>query len=196
MKRKDKRFSQIFRFFLKQRGKVILLVFAILGLLTIWVSYTNNPDTTDLYWWAYWVDPIIGFGTFLIALAIGWFEFLDEWEDNIPKRFDVIFYLNNRNVIECRNAFLTSEADLRQLGQQIGKQMARCELPFEPYNIITTINGKRDDEHGGSYMHYTIKFQLRKLPEISKVKSKDNIKWVKRFEHEDLLWEISNIMMP
>jgi hypothetical protein len=52
----------------------------------MFVDFTNdkpldslNPTSLeDLNWWAKWADPIVGMGTFLLALVIGWIQFLED----------------------------------------------------------------------------------------------------------------------
>ena len=161
-----------------------LIVFAAIG---IFVSFTNEAasDTVqstlweDLTWWAKWLDPILGTAVFLLAMIIGWTQLRDDWEESLEKRLTVIFKFQEREVLLCKKARLTAEGDIRNLGQQIGGQMARVRfLDFKANDIESKRLGVEENEFQKNqfFVHFQVEFELTKLPANSKLETA-NLIW-------------------
>lgn len=79
------------------------------------------------------IEHVVTFATFLTALYIGYIETERDWLASLPKKVDVEFLHDGDVVMECRDAYLAGEADVRAWAQQIGRQMAFGEdLKFLP----------------------------------------------------------------
>lgn len=161
-----------------------LIVFIAIG---IFVGFTNTkPVNTakptfweDLTWWSKWLDPILGTAVFLLTVIIGWTQLRDDWEAGLEKRLTVIFKYQGRDVLLCKKAYLTAEGDIRNLGQQIGGQMAKVRfLDFKANDIESKRLGveKNEFQKGQFFMHYQVVFELTALPNNGK------------FENANLIW--------
>jgi hypothetical protein len=148
-----------------------LLFIALALLLCCWVARTNGgafqpADLTS--WWSAWLDPLIGMGTFCVAVFVWLGERRQDWEEQLPRRLTVRFVLLQDGkppqlVMLCREADLTSAADIRQWGQQIGKQMNQNEnLGLEIYFDLFAAK----PQHAGHLWHkpYFLQLYLSELP--------------------------------
>ena len=119
--------------------------------------------------WAAWVDPLIGMATLGVASLVWFGELYQDWRAQLPCRLTVRFFFpegrDQREVMRCERAHLSSPADMRQLGQQIGGQMAdERNLAFDAPAIKTRGGGIERDKDGAPYRHYEIAFRLNRLP--------------------------------
>lgn len=153
------------RFIWKGQKKRIALVLVLLGLVLIMVAMSQGAEK-NLNWWSKWLDPFFGVGTLLVALLVWATELRQDWTDNLPKRLTVKFNYGNRTILECREAYLASEGDIRTWGQQIGKQMTNVQfLHFEPFIEEKEIEIQKDKkEH---YRLYEVTFYLTDYPQLS-----------------------------
>ena len=169
-------FRPILFAFHSNRGRFIaLLIIALLALSLVLL-------TDESHWWNELLDPVIGLGTFFFAIAVWYGELLQDWEQKLPKRLTVRFMRDDRLCMICKNAVLVSEADIRQWGQQIGKQMnENSNLSFETFFEIE--NGKPQKKNLEYYKPYYLSYFLSELP--------DNISDIKeRFQNREYLhWE-------
>lgn len=178
------------------RSRYLHLAFIIF--IGVWavVYFTNKPTAHDLTsnlnelgWWAEWFDPLIGMGIFITTIWIGYIELRQDWEESLEKRLTVVFKYKERKILTCEKAYLTSEADIRALGQQIGAQMAHVWLDFEANTIkIQKEEILLNPTTNQYYAHYTVEYRLRRLPIIDKRTKPEDIKHIQRFEKENLLW--------
>ena len=160
--------------FILQKRRVLIYGFLVFVVMWIFVDFTNDKpidlnhptNFEDLNWWAKWADPIVGMGTFLLALLIGLLQFRDDWEESLEKRLTVIFKYQDREVMVCKKAHLTAEGDIRQLGQQIGGQMSNSRLKFKANSIVSQRLGVAPNEFqkGKFILHYQVEFELTELP--------------------------------
>jgi hypothetical protein len=181
-----KLFSQV-EFIFNKRQFILYGLFLIVFIaMWLFVDYTNDApldiakptQLEDLNWWAKWADPIVGMGTFLLALLIGALQLRDDWEESLPSRLTVIFKHNGRQVMLCKKAHLTAEGDIRQLGQQIGGQMAETRnLKFKANDIESKRLGVDSNEfqNGRFFVHFQVEFELTSLPDKEKFKTHDLI---------------------
>ena len=88
------------------------------------------------------IEPVITIGTFVIAAILGIQNVRKTWIDKLPKKLTVHFKYEDKNVDEkinkfvytCHKAYLSGESDIRQMAQQIGRQMNNnVNLDFYPY---------------------------------------------------------------
>ena len=170
------------KFILKKRHFILwgLLLFVVLA---IFVGFTNQEVAEgetpnffqELSWWADWIDPIIGLGIFIVTLLIGAIQLIEDWEDNLEKRLTVFFIYGENPVMICENAFLSSESDVRALGQQIGSQMAGTrDLKFRPFNIRYSAPKAQKGEYGGFFLFYQVKFYLNDIKNITQLEQQFN----------------------
>jgi len=144
---------------LKIKWWLIPIIGGIATLLLYKAYYTHYE-----LWWHKMEMPVV-FGTFLFSLFIALRTFYEEWDRKLPKRLTVHFKLhdernseNGKYIMSCHDAYLASEADIRQWGQQIGRQMAN-ELDFEVF-----IDSTKPKRINGLYNHYSATFFLTKIP--------------------------------
>ena len=183
-----KKLRNYFNFVLsKRRFLIYLLGLAVFVAMWIFVDFTNDKpldpvhptSLEDLNWWAKWADPIVGMGTFLLALLIGALQLREDWEESLPKRLTVIFKLDGREVMVSKKAHLTAEGDIRNLGQQIGSQMNNnAHLKFKANDIESKRLGVELNEFqsGQYFVHYQVEFELTELPSYSKFQT-TNLIW-------------------
>lgn len=176
------------RFVQKKHGRKINYII-ILALLLVIMHVFNKNKTLDI--WSAYLDPIIGLGTFLLAILISIFDLSQEWELSLPKRLTVIFKYQGNPIIICENAYLASEADKRAWGQQIGGQMNAGNLAFYPY--IEEVDLEIQSYNGKKYKTYKIIFNLKDLP-VPNSKDEDSKKKIDttfrlRFAKECKLWK-------
>lgn len=171
--------------FIKRRFIIYgLILFIGIG---IFVGFTNIPAQIkdkptlweDLTWWSKWLDPLLGTAVFLLTLVIGWTQLRDDWEESLEKRLTVIFKYNDREILVCKKAYLTAEGDIRNLGQQIGGQMAKVRfLDFKANDIESKRLGveKNEFQEGQFLVHFQVEFELIQLPKNG------------YFDNENLIW--------
>jgi len=168
-------FSKIQFLFTKRQLILYFLFVIVFAMMWGFVDFTNDKpldalkptSLEDLNWWAKWADPILGMGTFLLALLIGLLQLREEWEESLAKRVTVIFKYEGREVLLCKKAHLTAEGDIRNLGQQIGGQMAKVRfLDFKANDIESKRLGVFKNEFSKKkyFVHYQVEFELTTLP--------------------------------
>lgn len=170
----------------------ILLAFIIMGLIFRYIGNsqlpTNSPKPEGLDWWTKCLDPLIGLGTFLIALAVWFLEVNRERKNDMPNKLTVFFKYGTRTAMTCEKAYLASEGDIRAWGQQIGKQMAEnIFLDFLPY-IEQPPAETEFDESGKPFLHYQVTFFLNKLPQNQRHPTKEQQVFEERIKMESLTW--------
>jgi hypothetical protein len=112
-------------------------------------------------WWS-WLEPLMSLFTLIFAFFIWLGQLRRAWEEYLPNRLTVHFYCNEREVMRCEKAFLANESDIRALGQQIGRQMAKNEeLRFIAPQVEISPPETNEQE---LYIHYTAHFYLSELP--------------------------------
>jgi hypothetical protein len=157
-----KKIKHIFRFAFKEHKTIIFVsigIFSIVAVVLLSVRTSFNLHGLAV------CNSTVGFGTFLVAIAIWFGELNQGWENSLPKRLTVEFLYKGQRLMLCEEAYLAGESDIRAWGQQIGAQMSRVRnlkfLPFikqEPGRIKETRDGQ-------AYKLYEVKFTLTELPE-------------------------------
>lgn len=114
-------------------------------------------------WWTNWLDPGITITTLIAAVALSIWSAIKAWEDNLEKRLDVHCTYNGRYVASCWEASLAHEGDIRQWGQQIGRQM------FGGTNLKFTVTPtfyppENRGDNAGIRRVYTIEIELTDDP--------------------------------
>ena len=91
--------------------------------------------------------------------------------------------------MHCENAYLSGEADIRPLGQQIGGQMAASELDGAPEKLafkaaaVKSSVGELQCVEGKIYLPYTVCFELLKLPpKLQKLETGKHYEWNHSFD--------------
>jgi hypothetical protein len=152
---------------------LLLLGFGILKwdvlLLPIYFQNTTTMSSATPSNWADWwmrVQSFLGMGTLIVALFVWYSRIRDDWENHLPKRMSVFFFHIGKPVIICRYVWLSSADDLRAWGQQVATQAAYNDRNLEfspeiktgdPSLIVMT-------KDYTICKHYTICFQLKKIP--------------------------------
>jgi hypothetical protein len=103
----------------------------------------------------------------------------------------VIFKFEDRDILICKKAYLSDEADIRNLGQQIGGQMARVRfLDFKANHIKSDRIKVMENEFNLNdfFVHYEIVFQLTDLPNPKNPSKNEYIPLIKKFNTHNLIW--------
>jgi hypothetical protein len=153
---KWKQRKQFWRFALKETRARILLAAA--GTAAVLLLFQRLGLSWDL------TEPVVTFLTLFVALAVGYQQMREEWEeDHLPKRLTALFYFNGKEVMRCENARLAGEADIRALTQQIGLQMNKLKenLKFAAPDVEVS---PPVVSQNGDYVHYVAKVHLFELP--------------------------------
>ncbi len=154
------------KFICKQRWQSIAFLVVILIFVGIdWYSkWTLIPHIKVI--WDREIDPIVGIATLIVALSVWFNETRSSWKSDLPKKLTVIFIHEGNEVMRCNYAHLDHEADIRNLGQQIGRQMNKdATLKFYAPNIKRDKGEVCIGKQGEVFMHYTARFTLTELPE-------------------------------
>lgn len=111
----------------KHAPQVLLIIIGAILLMVYALFLDGHPNLT-------WLDPVIGFATFIVALMI-WFNGLRrEYLESLQKRITVYFQYQGRNVFVCEHAILFNESDARAWSFQIGQQMSGSQkLKIDPF---------------------------------------------------------------
>jgi len=140
-----------------------LLILALAGAVRGWHGIDAIGDV-----WADKFDPLISLATLLVAVLVWWGEARQDWIASLPCKLTAVFVHNQRTLMICELADLASEADIRAMGQQLGRTMnggqdLKLALPaFRKSGGMPEVG-----ENGEIYRHYTIRFQLLEAPAIA-----------------------------
>ena len=150
-------------FILEQRKSVLWgLVFLVV--LAIISFFCFGRDETNKLWNDY-LNTLFCFATLMVALAVWFGEAHEDWKAALPCKLTAIFIYETKEVIRCNHADLSSEGDMRALGQSIGSQMCNgSQLSIKMPEIQRTSGELETDSDGNVFHHYTILFTLRELP--------------------------------
>jgi len=129
------------------------VVSAIVGLLILWRLRVT---------WQDWVEPLVTMLTLGVAAFVWFSQKREEWEEYLPNRLTVRFYHEDKEVMRCEKAHLTTESDIRALSQQIGAQMT--EDPHLKFVIPAVEVSPPELDRHGRYLHYAASFILTELP--------------------------------
>ncbi len=181
--------------FAKERRLLQLLLNTIVVLIVM-AAILVQPNLGDF--WDKSVGTISSIATFFIAIFL-WFNDLSrDWKDSLEKRLSVDYcFINAKGEVQvamrCVGAYLSGEADIRQWGQQIGKQMNNNELlSFNPLPFQMSLTPLFDEREGHFYKPYYLVIMLDtdtgRLPKISQ-KLMPSIK-----DNKMLIWTRQNGM--
>lgn len=143
----------------RRTGKLNIKVLILAGLVAFSFSifFQNH--------WG-WLEPLTGIATLLVAIGVWWGEVKQDMENALPKRLNVRFLFEGKEIMRCDQAYLAGESDIRAWGQQIGRQLVGGILDFAP-DILQT-PGIVTDENvtpgGGPIKLYEVTFKLTKNP--------------------------------
>jgi hypothetical protein len=155
------------RYILKDRKFYICLIILLAALGGLDYLLSGKPLTDSASIWHRFVEPFVGLGTLFTAVAVWWGEISQDWLESLPKRLTVEFRYMGSLRMRCEHARLSSEADIRQLGQQIGLQMAseKQRLDFKVAEINYSAGEVQNGKDGKDYLSFTVIFDLTALPE-------------------------------
>jgi len=154
----------------ERRGSFKVFIFLILLIPLVLIIAWNELNTFTKTWNDY-ISPLIGVVTLFVAILVWVAELMEEWRNDLPKKLTVIFRYDGKEVMRCNHAELFSEADIRPLGQQIGRQMAgggKIDLDFAAPSVKQTKKEVSSDNETGFFMDYEVVFELTNLPELLK----------------------------
>ena len=146
-----KSFEQLKFGFRTQRTKILSM-----AVLLCVAFFIIKPEGK---WWEAMTE-IVSLATLGVALLVWIAEFGENWEQNLPKRLDVIYLHKGKPAFVCENATILSESDLRAMAQQMGAQIIG-ERFLQLYPKISegriTISYMVDRY----YKHYIVKIYLK-----------------------------------
>ena len=130
-----------------------LIIFFIIGCLQ-----SKSPNEM----WQSWIDPFLALSTIFIAAFIWWNEKRQDWENALPKKLDAYFKYQNKTVYQVKNAPLAGDDDIRQWGQQIGRQMNDDKnLSFNGFKVEGP--NRERDKAGKNIMRYALTIWLQQI---------------------------------
>lgn len=146
--------------------QAIILISLFLALI-VYAKFLGGYSMLD------WFDPIIGFATFLVAIAVWLNGIWKDYIDGLQKRLTIFFQFNGRNVLACYDALLFNLADARAWSQQIGAQMCggNRELKFEPFYLLEETGVRTLTKSKRKVRTYCITIFLTSLPEFGDSKT-------------------------
>jgi hypothetical protein len=113
--------------------------------------------------WQSWMEPFLAFSTITIAIFIWYNEKKQDWESALPKKLDVYFQHQDKVIYQVRNAPLAGDDDIRQWGQQIGRQMNKGDLLFNGFKVEGP--NRETYKAGKDVMRYTLTVWLQNIEE-------------------------------
>lgn len=127
---------EVLQYAWRARRNPLQLVFVLI--LAAGVLWQMNPQaySTLTESWGDRVEPFIGITTLVVAGMVWWGELAEDWLASLPKRLHAVFLFDDEEIMRCNYAKLSSESDIRQLGQQIGSQ------------LLTSMSTQHIDEDG------------------------------------------------
>jgi hypothetical protein len=164
MQEKQNNSRNLLSFAIRTRIIQVLVALAALSVVAAWIFLNRTSEgKLNIDFWL-WMEPLTGLTTLAVAGLVWFGELKQDWYNSLPKRLTVQFVYKfsdgYRMVLQCTEAYLTGEDDIRAWGQQVGQQMADRELlMFQPY-IYEAEEPLRDN-----IRLYTVTFVLDKLPE-------------------------------
>lgn len=146
---------------------ILLIIFVILFIN----SWAHSMKLAAM--WQNWMEVLFAFGTIGIAAFIWWNEKKGDWENNLPKRLDVRFVCSNQDpenpVFTVDNAPLTGSAEVRQWGQQIGRQRnGGKDLSFSGFKVEVP---QHEYSNGEDIMKYKLTVWLQAPPDAKEPKT-------------------------
>jgi hypothetical protein len=154
----------IARLVIKNRWTDILFAIGITLAITWYVNPWAEKPNND--WWG-WMEPITGISTLAIAMLVWLGKSIQDVENALPKRLSVSFFHNNEEIMFCSQAYLAGEGDIRQWGQQIGKQMNQNEwLDLAPDILVLPREKTLSKLTGEPIILYKASFFLTKPPKV------------------------------
>ena len=176
--------------FQRERWSLIFIVIGllVLTLLAAFFSSWQPPATLfapadlskNLTEWFSRIQDLVGFLTLGVAVVVWHGELREDWEQSLPKQMSVFLFgsapktQSSRPVIVSRNVWLAGEDDLRQWGMQVASQAVTTfvtvsnpgQLRFDFGPDIFAEEGQiLLDSAGRAHKHYTIRFNLTRLPD-------------------------------
>lgn len=141
--------------------QAVVLTGLFLGLI-VYAKFLDGHGKLD------WLDPIIGFATFLVAITIWLNGIWKNYMENLQKRLTVFFQFEGRNVLACYDALLFNVADARAWSQQIGAQMCggNRDLKMEPFYRLDDRGIKTMPKSKQKVRSFCITIFLTSLPEF------------------------------
>lgn len=143
------------------RWQILLTAAIVLGfVMAVLCSSFSAMSFFDM--WQNWMEAFLAFSAIIIGVFIWHNEKKQDWEYSLPKKLDVFFYFEDKVFYEIRNAPLTGSDDVRQWGQQIGRQMNDdVNLSFDGFNVKGPM---RDTDKNGDYiMRYVLTVWLQEI---------------------------------
>lgn len=153
--------------FTKKMEWVITTIFLVISIVFIFnaLNFNNNGFFTKRRVWDKWFDPGISLFTALVAIFIALQNTFRDWNESLTKRLTVHFVFGEKYIMTCHEAFLSSEGDIRQWGQQIGRQMDDDEnLSFYPFITPIKKSKKFDSISKEVFKPYEVVFYLKAIP--------------------------------
>ncbi len=114
---------EVFRYAWRARKRPLLLVLILVIVAGLFWLADDTAYSSLMGTWGDFVEPFIGIATLVVAGMVWWGELAEDWIDSLPKRLHAVFVFEDEVVMRCNYAKLSSESDIRQLGQQIGSQL-------------------------------------------------------------------------
>lgn len=149
--------------FLWSERRSFLLVAALFWLLSLLVFASSAKDKVAvLLEWETW-DKVVTLFTLLVGIAVFLGEAVEDWEERLTKRLTVFFQVHGKTCMVCYGAHLPHEGDIRNWGQQIGRQMCEEPLEFSPYLDIRRLGVESDGVE--SFTHFQAIIYLKKIPD-------------------------------
>lgn len=155
------------------KGQIILTsVLIIIIIILLFNGRSHSISYAQI--WQNRIDPVLTIGTILIASFIWYSEKKQNWENNLPMKLNVFFRHNDQVFYQVENAPLAGSDDVRQWGQQLGRQIHGGDLSFNGFSVEVPVPDT--DSNGKDVMRYELTVWLL---------TTDNIKEKKKWIYDD-----------
>ena len=162
------RFAHLRFAFTNHKIPISLTGFFVVWVLFDWLSGWRVLDDFKTLWNTD-LDQIVSLATLMTALFVWYGEINEDWKNNLPKRLTVRFEDDQEHpqlVMLCIKAHLSDVADIRMLGQQIGRQMCKnTDIHFRAPYIRQNSGEILYATETGHFLQYEVTFTLTKRPD-------------------------------
>ena len=149
--------------------KVLFILLALLAVL-VYLNFVHPYDFYDVLLDWDFLEPTLALITLTVAVYIFWQESREALYESLPNRLDVIFKCDGYAPFQISGQNLTSAADIRQWGQQLGRQSAggedlKLKHPyFDPPEVQYAMWDKGKKYKERFYNQHTLVFYLKEWP--------------------------------
>lgn len=164
-------FHCFLRYATRERSVFVISAGSVTLFLCAIVFLANDLNTN--VWRA--ISCSIELVTLGVAVLVWLGELRQDWHEQLPKRLDVVFEFEGKPLLVCLGLPLSGEGDIRQLAQQVGRQMTGGRLLS--LDMFLTQSGPilRTNDRGEIRRWYGVTYRITEMPQPRNPAQSNNI---------------------